>query len=91
MTDRIGMKELKRHASAVVRRAASGETIQITDRGRPVAQITALEVADGYTRLLAEGRVRLGGRHLLDHEPLPPPPGRPLGSEALAALRADER
>ncbi|HYA00335.1 MAG TPA: type II toxin-antitoxin system prevent-host-death family antitoxin [Candidatus Binatia bacterium] len=91
MSDRIGIRELKQNASAVVRRAASGETIQITDRGRPVAQITPLEVADGYARLLAEGRVRLGSGHLLDHAPLPPLPGRPLGSEALAALRADER
>ncbi len=38
----VGIRELKQNASAVVARAAAGETVTITDRGRPVAQLTPL-------------------------------------------------
>ena len=39
---RVGIRSLKQNASAVVANAASGETVTITDRGRPVAQMTAI-------------------------------------------------
>jgi len=35
----IGVRELKATLSAVLRRAAAGEHITVTDRGRPVAVI----------------------------------------------------
>jgi prevent-host-death family protein len=38
----VGLRALKQNASRVVARAAAGEVIVITDRGRPVAQITPL-------------------------------------------------
>jgi prevent-host-death family protein len=38
----VGIRELKEHASALIRRVAAGETITITDRGRPVARIVPL-------------------------------------------------
>lgn len=38
----VGIRELKQNASKVVARAAAGETVTITDRGRPVAQLTPL-------------------------------------------------
>ena len=38
----VGIRALKQNASAIVARAAAGELIVITDRGRPVAQITPL-------------------------------------------------
>ncbi len=91
MIDRIGIRDLKQNASAVVRRVEAGETLEITDRGRPVARIVPLRHASAYDRLVAEGRITPARGNLLDHRPLPPVPGRPLGSEALAALRADER
>ena len=37
----VGIRELRQNASQVVARAAAGEVITITDRGRPVAQMTA--------------------------------------------------
>lgn len=38
----VGIRDLKQNASAVVARAAAGEIITVTDRGRPVAQLTPL-------------------------------------------------
>lgn len=38
----VGIRALKQNASAVVARAAAGETLIITDNGRPVAQILPL-------------------------------------------------
>lgn len=41
----VGIRALKQNASAVVSEAAGGETVTITDRGRPVAQTTAIPVS----------------------------------------------
>ena len=38
----VGIRALKQNASAVVAEAAAGATVTITDRGRPVAQLTPL-------------------------------------------------
>lgn len=89
--EQVGIRDLKQNASAVVRRVAAGDTVEITDRGRPVARIVPLSHASQYERLVAEGKITPARGSLLDHRPLPPVPGRPLGSEALAELRADER
>lgn len=43
VTTDIGIRELKAKLSECVRRAASGERLIVTDRGRPVAQLTPLE------------------------------------------------
>ena len=87
----VGIRELKQNASAIVRRAAEGEVIEVTDRGRPVARIVGIQHANPFDQLVAEGRVIPGRGRVLEHQPLPAPPGRPSGTEALAALRADER
>jgi prevent-host-death family protein len=89
--ERIGIRELQQHASRWVRRAAAGETIEVTDRGRPVARLLPLPRLEGVERLRAEGRITEAQGDLLEHEPLPPRPGVPLPSEALAALREHER
>lgn len=53
---RVGIRELKQNASAVVARAAAGETVTITDRGRPVAQLTPLPTSR-LDELIAAGLV----------------------------------
>lgn len=35
--ERVGVRELRRQASAILRRVAAGETVEVTDRGRPAA------------------------------------------------------
>ncbi|MXZ69255.1 MAG: type II toxin-antitoxin system Phd/YefM family antitoxin [Acidimicrobiia bacterium] len=38
----VGIRELRAHLSKYVRRAAGGEQIIVTDRGRPVARLVGL-------------------------------------------------
>ncbi len=83
----VGIRALKQNASAVVANAAAGETVTITDRGRPVAQLTAIPSSrlDG---LIASGRARPARRRISE---LPAPTGGPKLSDELAAVRAAER
>lgn len=82
-----GIRALKQNASAVVAEAAGGETVVITDRGRPVAQLTAIP-ASRLRALVTAGRARAAKRRLSDLSP--PAPGPSLSSE-LAVMRDDER
>jgi antitoxin (DNA-binding transcriptional repressor) of toxin-antitoxin stability system len=83
----MGIRALKQNASAVVAAAASGATVTITDRGRPVAQMTAIPTSR-LAGLIAAGRARPARRRLQD---LPPPAAGPSLSAELEAMRADER
>ena len=88
---RAGIRELKQNASAVVAAAAAGQTVIITDRGRPVAQLVPLEESP-LDRLRAAGRLqeaRIPIADLPDPEPLVE--SSPSLSETLAAMRDDER
>lgn len=91
--ERIGIRELRQHASRWVRRAEAGESFEVTDRGRAVARLQPLPRADaGIDRLRAEGRISPAEGDLLRIGPrIAPKPGVPLPSEALDVLRSDER
>jgi prevent-host-death family protein len=84
-----GIRALKQSASKVVARAAGGEIVTITDRGRPVAVLAPL-AAGRVDALVAAGRARPDKGRLGD---LPPPDraGRPSLSQTLAEIRDDER
>ena len=93
---RVGIRELKEHASAVIRRVVSGETIKITDRGRPVARIVPLRVNEGWAeQMVEEGRLLPARRDLLQvleqNPPAPLMPGEESPYDVLMELRADER
>ena len=83
----VGIRALKQNASEVVARAAAGEVITVTDRGRPVAQLLPLQTSP-LQALIASGDARLAKRALDD---LPPPQPGPSLSAALADMRDDER
>ena len=87
----LGIRALKQNASAVVRRVAAGESVTITDRGRPVARMVPLETSR-IEALIASGLARPALRHLTE---LPPPArlrlDRPTASEVLAQMRDAER
>lgn len=85
--DTVGIRELKQNASAVVAEAVGGATITITDRGRPVARLTAIAKTP-LQRLLDNGRARPPLRDLLR---LPVPAKGPALSEELARMRGAER
>jgi antitoxin (DNA-binding transcriptional repressor) of toxin-antitoxin stability system len=68
-----------------------GETIEVTERGRPVARIVPLHGGSVLDQMIAEGRSTSGRGDLLDLKPFPPVSGKRPLSEVLADLRADER
>lgn len=93
--DRIGIRELKQKTSAVMRRVANGEVMEVTDHGHPVARIVPLRPGT-LDQMIAEGRVtpaRHDPRELMAELglPLPAVHGQKLPSEILADMRADER
>jgi prevent-host-death family protein len=83
----VGIRALKQNASAVVAEAAAGETVTITDRGRAVAQLTAIP-SSVLQQMLASGRARPPRR---DVRELPAPEPGPDLSGALAMMRDAER
>lgn len=87
--ERIGIRELKQHASAVIRRVAAGEEVEVTDRGTPVARIVPLPSDDAYTRLVAAGEVVLATASWRDIEPADALPGKSL-SRVLQEMRDED-
>jgi prevent-host-death family protein len=88
----VGVRELRQRASELLRQVEAGETIEITDRGRPVAVLAPLPDRSPIERLTAAGDL-LPGQHDLDDlpDPLPLGPGQEPPSGVLARLRRDER
>lgn len=56
----VGIRELKDSASAIIDRVEAGETITVTKRGRPVAQILSATTPPHLAALVADGTVRPG-------------------------------
>lgn len=88
---RIGIRELRQNASEYVRRAEKGETIEVTDRGRPVAQLAPLpQPEDILERWIAEGKATRPTGHLANlGPPVPLPTGSPSTQEVLDELREE--
>ena len=89
--EKVGIRELRQNATAVLRRVAAGEIVEVTDRGRAVARIVPMHEASRLEQLLAEGRASGATGDLLDVNPMPRVPGKPILSKVLADMRADER
>ena len=88
----IGVRELRQQASRYLREVERGETIEVTDRGRPVALLVPVPAADRLERLVATGRATPAAGDALElGEPLDPRPGVALPTQILEAARADER
>ncbi len=82
-----GIRELKQNASAVVAAVAAGETVVITDRGRPVAQMTPLPESP-YERMRAAGLIRPATGRLAY---LPAPEDGAPVAPVLEEMRRSER
>jgi prevent-host-death family protein len=88
----VGVRELRQRASELLRQVAHGETIEITDRGRPVALLGPVPAGNELARLRAAGQVIPPEGDLSDlPEPLALDPGQQAASEVLARLRRDDR
>jgi prevent-host-death family protein len=92
---RIGIRELRQHASVYVDLAERGYTVDITNRGRLVAHLIPAKTPDSpLERWLAAGIVREAEEEgdILEIEPAPPvPPGQPTASQALMDMRNGEQ
>jgi prevent-host-death family protein len=88
---RVGVRELRQRASDLLRLVGRGETVEITDRGRPVALLTPLPSGGPLDQLRGAGEVEAPTADLDD---LPPPltsRAAESPSEVLARMRRDER
>lgn len=97
----VGIRALKQNASAVVARVAAGETLTITDRGRPVARIVPLERRGRFQEMLDAGLITMPKKsmeeyireHTVDGEYRPPvswPADGPTGLDILLSMREEE-
>jgi prevent-host-death family protein len=88
----VGIRELRQRASEVLRRVEAGESIEVTDRGRPVAVLAPLPATSSLERLRASGDLDEARESLAGlPEPLALPAGAEAPSTVLARLRRDER
>ncbi len=86
--ERVGVRELRREASAILRRVAAGETVEVTDRGRPVA-VLLRSMPTGLARLEREGLLRRAEGDLLDLVPVRLPRGAAAPSRRVSEGRAE--
>jgi prevent-host-death family protein len=88
----VGVRELRQRASELLRRVERGETIEITDRGRPVAVLSPPPDGSPLERLRACGDVVTAAGDIDDlPEPLVLAPEVECPSSVLTRLRRDER
>lgn len=82
----VGLKTLKNKLGEYVRAAASGETVVITDRGRPVAELVPPHKP---TESVIERGIREGWITPATDRSGKPPPRKPIPGYTLAQLLAD--
>ncbi|MHB8508806.1 MAG: type II toxin-antitoxin system Phd/YefM family antitoxin [Candidatus Dormibacteria bacterium] len=93
--EQVGVRRLKQETAALLRRVAAGEGLEITDHGHPVARLVPI-LRNPVDQMISEGRIRPATGDLEEtmrrlELPRPRPKGRPLLSQILAEMRADER
>jgi prevent-host-death family protein len=88
----VGVRELRQRASELLRLVEQGETVEITDRGRPVALLAPLPEGGPLARMKAAGEIEAATEGFDDlPEPLLLAPEIESPSSALDRLRRDER
>ena len=85
----IGVRELRQHASKYLEEVAAGESIEITDRGHPVARLVPI-TSDPWEGLINAGEV-VREASPMNIEDLKPTAYTHSASETLERLRRDER
>jgi len=89
--EQVGVRELRQNLSVYLARIARGETLEVTDRGLPVAILAPLpKPTSVLERLRREGRVTPARGDLLRLK-RPPMAVSRRGSRALQAQRQDRR
>lgn len=86
----VGVRELKARLSEFLARVERGEAINVTSRGRRIAQIVPAVGETAVDRGLREGWItRKIDRPPEPFKPLQPKPGTPTTDEILRELRED--
>jgi prevent-host-death family protein len=91
----VGIRELKAQLSAYLRRVKAGETVIVTDWGRPIGRIVPLRpTTDGHLESLTSAGlvtnarlVAWNGQRLAPLEPLAKPMGEMTISDLLLSNR----
>lgn len=88
----VGVRELRQNASELLDRVQAGESFEITNHGRPVAQLVAInrKSSASYADLVAQGVLRPGRGDLLAVVPVEPTAGSPTTEQLLAMDRDDD-
>lgn len=88
----VGVRELRQRASELLRLVEQGETVEITDRGRPVALLTPLPGGTPLEQMRAAGEI---DQATADMDTLPEPlkleSSVDSPSDVLMRLRRNER
>jgi prevent-host-death family protein len=88
----VGVRELRQRASELLRLVEQGETIEITDRGRPVARLTPVPSGTPLEQMYAAGEIDTASAVLDDlPDPMVLPDDVETPSAVLARLRRNER
>jgi prevent-host-death family protein len=93
----VGVRELRQNLSVYLDRVKAGETLEVTEHGRPVGLLTPMPRASMSTldRLVAEGRATRGSGdaagYLRSHPPIAPADDGPTVTDVLLRGRRDER
>jgi len=67
----VGIRELKNRLSEYLRRVKAGETVIITEHGRPVGQILPIQdsLANRLKKLAKAGVIEWNGQSILPYQP----------------------
>jgi prevent-host-death family protein len=88
----VGVRELRQYLSVYLERVKAGETLEVTERGKPVGVLAPLpELSSQLQRFIAEGRCSRPTATLDEiGPPVKLPPGSPSIMEILDELREDK-
>lgn len=94
MTESIGVRELRQHASRWLERVQQGESFTVTERGKPIARLGPLseDAKDWRQDWIERGLMRPATEPAsawLDFEPIVPLAGQPSLSDLLDDQRRD--
>lgn len=88
--ERIGIRELRQHASRYLSRVKAGETVEVTERGELVALLVPPDPASSAReRLVASGRLIPASRPRRLPQPTPSPPESQDTGAVLDELREE--
>lgn len=90
----VSIRDLSSNASAVIRRVAGGETVQVTSHGRVVAVIMPVGQRErAYAALVSAGVLTGGSGNagaILAHEPARLRPGGRRAADVLDEMRDED-